>query len=157
MRTKGQKRIVRWTMDLQQWALKQGKLHPGSDEADYALGIIMAINVSQRKSAPMNEALLDRQPRETQFGYIDGIALLNKVVELVDAPAGEFRELLGLRTATHLGAPIASKRPAPPHLRPRDAARELVECSPLSWITSPVANQCGRTSHRPVLSGVANP
>ena len=47
MRTKGQRRIVRWTMDLQQWALKQCKLHStDSDEADYALGVIMAINVS---------------------------------------------------------------------------------------------------------------
>ncbi len=95
VRTKGQRRIVRWTMDLEQWALKQGKLHPGSEEADYALGVIMAINVSQRKAAPMNEVLLDRQPRETQYGYIDGIALMNKVVELGDAPVGEFRELLG--------------------------------------------------------------
>ncbi len=95
MRTKGQRRMVSWTLDLQRWAQKQGKDHPGSDEASYALGVIMAINVSQRKTAPMSEALLERQPRETQFGYIDGVALMNKVVELSDAPAGEFRDLLG--------------------------------------------------------------
>jgi hypothetical protein len=93
VRTEGQRRMVSWTMDLRQWA--QGKLHPGSDEADYALGVIMAINVSQRKIPPLNEALLNRQPREIQFGYVDGITLMNKVVELGDAPVGEFRELLG--------------------------------------------------------------
>ena len=93
MRTEGQQRMVSWTTDLRQWA--QGKLHPDSAEADYALGVIMAINVSQRKIPPLNEALLDRQPRKTQFGYVDGITLMNKVVELGDAPVGEFRELLG--------------------------------------------------------------
>jgi len=81
-------------MDLQRWALNQSKLHPNSDDADYALGVIMAINVSQMKSAPLNSASLERQPQETQFDYMSGIALMNKVVELGDAPAGEFRELL---------------------------------------------------------------
>jgi hypothetical protein len=97
VRTEGQRRMVSWTMDLRQWVLDsmQGKLHPGSDEADYELGVMMAINVSQGKIPPLNEALLVRQPRETQLGYVDGITLMNKVVELGDAPVGEFRELLG--------------------------------------------------------------
>jgi hypothetical protein len=95
VRTEGQRRMVSWTMDLRQWALEQAQLLPGSDEADYAFGVIMAINVSQRKIPPINEALLGRQPRETQFGYVDGITLMNKVVQLGDAPVGEFRGLLG--------------------------------------------------------------
>jgi hypothetical protein len=95
MRSKAQRRMDGWTMDLQQWALQQTKLHKGTDEADYALGVIMAINVYLGKASPMSEVLLDRQPQETQFGYIDGTRLMYKVVELGDAPVGEFRELLG--------------------------------------------------------------
>jgi hypothetical protein len=94
-------------MDLRQWALRQERLHPGSDEADYALGVMMAMNVSQRKIPPMREALLDRQPRETQFGYVDGITLLNKVVKLGDAPVGEFRDLLGAPHSEPLSIPRA--------------------------------------------------
>ena len=51
----------------------------------------------------MNEALLDRQPRETQFGHHNGIALLNKVVEYGDAPEGDFRNLLDEPWGEHLG------------------------------------------------------
>jgi hypothetical protein len=87
--------MVNWTADLRQWAFEQAQLHPGSDEEDYAHGVIMAINVYQRKIPPLKEAVLDRERRETQFGYVDGIALMNKVVKLGDAPVGEFRILLG--------------------------------------------------------------
>ena len=55
----------------------------------------MAINISQRKAPPVNGSSLERQTLETQFGYLDENALMNKVVELGDAPAEEFRELLG--------------------------------------------------------------
>ena len=51
----------------------------------------MAINVAQRKSLPLSNSELDRQPRETQYGYIDGVALMNNVVDYGDAPEGDFR------------------------------------------------------------------
>lgn len=96
VRTKAERRIARWTMELQRWALKLGRLHPrGSAEADYALGVIMAIAVSRRKVLPMLDADLAGQSQDTQSGYRDGIALLNQVFELDDAPKGEFRDLLG--------------------------------------------------------------
>ena len=107
MQTKAQQRMVSWTVDFRQWAHTQVRLYPGSDEADYAFGVIMAINVSQRKISPLNEALLDRQPRRTQLGYVDGITLMNKVVELGDAPVGEFRELLGAPHSEPLYMPTA--------------------------------------------------
>jgi hypothetical protein len=81
-------------VSFQNWALKQGKLHPKSKQAEYALGVIVAINVSQGKSPPLNDAAEDRQTNDAMFGYHDGLALLNKVVEFGDAPSENFAELL---------------------------------------------------------------
>jgi hypothetical protein len=87
---------MRWTMDLQKWAHQQYKLHPKkTDEALYAFGVTIAITVSQGKTPPFGETELASQPQETQHGYIDGIALMNKVVVFGDAPEGEIRDLLG--------------------------------------------------------------
>lgn len=78
------------------WAFQESKLHAKkSDEAHYALGVIMGISVAQRKSPPFSKSQLERQPQKTQFGYIDSIALMNKVAAFGDAPEGEFRDLLG--------------------------------------------------------------
>jgi len=96
VQTKAERRVAKWTMELQRWALKLGRLHPrGSAEADYALGVVYAIAVARRKVLPMLDADLAGQSKDTQSGYYNSLALLNHALELGEAPTGDFGDLLG--------------------------------------------------------------
>jgi hypothetical protein len=96
VRTKADRRIARWTMELQRWTLTLGRLYPqGSDEANYALGVNMAISVCKRGVLPIPDADLAGLSEQTQHGYRNGIALINQVVERGDAPNADFVDLLG--------------------------------------------------------------
>jgi hypothetical protein len=79
-------------VDFSNWTLKSSKADPS--RGDYFLGVVIAMNVAQRKSQPMTKAQLDVQSVDTALGYHSGIALINKVVALGDAPEGGFADLL---------------------------------------------------------------
>lgn len=148
MRIKAERRIARWTMELQRWVLTLGRLHPqGSDEADYALGVNMAISVCKRRVLPMPDADLAGLAEQTQHGYRDGVALIGQVFERGDAPKGDFVDLLGasfLQTAQLTKAPLlpGSKRD------PRWAQHGTSKAQPLPRLRFPMVSQTAVTRGR---------
>lgn len=92
MRTKGEKRMAQWTAAFRRWA-EQGMGSITTDDEQYAYGVVMAVNVSQRKMV-MPKDMDSRYSSNTLYGFDDGIALINKVVAYGDAPEGDFQDLL---------------------------------------------------------------
>jgi len=97
VRTKGEKRIAHWMISFSNWVRKSAKADPSRDL--YFSGVVMAMNVAQRKAGPPDQS---RISDEQALGYSDGIALINNVVALSDAPEGEFADLLAAPYAEEL-------------------------------------------------------
>ena len=102
MRTKAEKRIAHWMVDFRRWAEKSGMANPHSKDDYYFAGVVLAISVSQGKTAAPND-VDGGSSMEWARGYHDGIALLNKVIAYGDAPKGDFRDLLGAPYSKPLG------------------------------------------------------
>jgi hypothetical protein len=97
VRTKAEKRIAHWMVSFGNWVRNSARADPSRDL--YFSGVVMAMNVAQRKAGPPDKTRLSD---EQAFGYSDGIALINKVVALGDAPEGEFADLLAAPYAEEL-------------------------------------------------------
>jgi hypothetical protein len=81
---------------LQQWALAEEKANGrGTKGAQYAFGVVMALNIGQTQWRPTREELQRSLGSPAAIdGYNDGTALIRKVRELGDAPTGDYAELL---------------------------------------------------------------
>ncbi len=88
------RRIGAWTAGLHTWAQRQEARHgPGSEEALYALGVIIAVNEVRKRSTPLD---MTGWEIRSQMGYADAKMLIKKVLESGNAPAGDYKDLLAM-------------------------------------------------------------
>jgi hypothetical protein len=87
--------MAAWIWELRRWAVP--KLHgsSGTDESQYAAGVIIAVDVSTKRRPPLQDGGKNL-PLPIFAGYSDAWELINKVVACGDAPKGDYEELLGM-------------------------------------------------------------
>lgn len=97
------RRIANWLEGLKHWALQEEKSHGAhSKEAEYSIGVILAVMHAQGHGKPLSESELRNRPSEETFGYLDAQALIQKVLVLGDAPTGAYADLIALPTSNPL-------------------------------------------------------
>lgn len=84
-------RIKDWMLEFARWSQVAWKEHDEvNDHGDYYLGVIMGIRDAKSHRRGGVAGLED----EVGQGYQDARLLINKVLQLGDAPEGDFYELL---------------------------------------------------------------
>jgi hypothetical protein len=93
VRSKAEKRILRWTADLGRWAVRTGKANPNTEIDWYCAGVYAASQYKLGK-VPLPSGYDPESTSTWSNGFRDALTLLSHAEDLGDAPQGDYASLL---------------------------------------------------------------